>query len=142
MTQPHEFSALEQYRLLQRRELGAVELTKHYLDRIAAQDQGLGAFYAVTADRAVERARFVEERLPRSTRLWGLPFADKDLWNRAGVRTSYGSRAFDAFVPDTSDELPRTLDDAGGISLGKTATPEFGMTSYTESLVAPPAHNP
>ncbi|MCU1534829.1 MAG: amidase, partial [Glaciihabitans sp.] len=71
-----------------------------------------------------------------------LPFADKDLTRRAGVRTTFGSRVFADFVPDESDELPRVLDAAGGISLGKTNAPEFGMPSYTESLVAPPARNP
>jgi amidase len=142
MTSPHELSALDQYRLLQRRELGVVELTRHYLDRIDALNDDVGAFFTVTADRALERAQHVEQHVPRSTRLWGLPFADKDLWRRQGVRTTFGSRAFDGFVPEASDELPRVLDEAGGVSLGKTATPEFGMTSHSETLVAPPARNP
>jgi amidase len=41
-----------------------------------------------------------------------------------------------------SSELVEVLDDAGGISLGKTNAPEFGLPSYTESLVAPPARTP
>jgi amidase len=142
MTSPHELSALDQYRLLQRRELGVVELTRHYLERIEARNGALGAFFTVTAEQAVERARHVEKNVPRSGRLWGLPFADKDLWRRKGVRTTFGSRAFADFVPENTDELPRVLDEAGGISLGKTATPEFGMTTHTETLVAPPARNP
>jgi amidase len=142
MTSPHEFSALDQYRLLQRREIGVVELTRHYLERIEARNAALGAFFTVTAEQAIERARHVEENVPRSRRLWGLPFADKDLWRRQGVRTTFGSRTFADFVPEGTDELPRVLDEAGGISLGKTATPEFGMPSHSESLVAPPARNP
>lgn len=142
MTSPHELPALDQYRLLQRGELGVVELTRHYLDRIEERNGALGAFFTVTAERALERARHVEENVPRSTRLWGLPFADKDLWRRQGVRTTFGSRAFADFVPSTTDELPRVLDEAGGVSLGKTATPEFGMTSHTETVVGPPARNP
>ena len=142
MTSPHELSALDQYRLVQRRELGVVELTRHYLDRIEARNGELGAFFTVTAERALKRARHVEECVPRSTRLWGLPFADKDLWRREGVRTTFGSRAFADFIPESTDELPRVLDEAGAVSLGKTATPEFGMTSHTETVVAPPARNP
>jgi len=142
MTAPHEFSALDQYRLLQRGELGVVELTRHYLDRIEAHNGELGAFFTVTAERALERARHVESHVPRSTRLWGMPFADKDLWRREGVRTTFGSRAFADSVPETSDELPRVLDEAGGVSLGKTATPEFGMTSHSETALAPAARNP
>jgi len=142
MTSPHELSALDQYRLLQRRELGVVELTRHYLDRIESRNERLGAFFTVSPEAALQRARHVEETVPRSTRLWGLPFADKDLWRRQGVRTTFGSRAFADFVPESTDEIPRVLDEAGGISLGKTATPEFGMTSHSETVIAPPARNP
>src|SRR5690606_15440774 len=46
------------------------------------------------------------------------------------------------FVPETSGEAAALLDEAGGISLGKTNTPEFGLTGYTESQVAPPARDP
>jgi len=142
MTSPHELSALDQYRLLQRRELGVVELTRHYLDRIESRNALFGAFFTVTPELALQRARHVEDAVPRSTRLWGLPFADKDLWRRQGVRTTFGSRAFADYVSETTDEIPRVLDEAGGVSLGKTATPEFGMTSHSETVIAPPARNP
>jgi amidase len=46
------------------------------------------------------------------------------------------------YIPEVSDDLVRVLDDAGSVSLGKTTTPEFGLPSYTESLVAAPARNP
>jgi amidase len=36
----------------------------------------------------------------------------------------------------------QALDAAGGVSLGKTSTPEFGLSSYTEGLAGPPARNP
>jgi amidase len=49
-----------------------------------------------------------------------------------------GSRLFENFVPEESDEIVEVLDAAGAISLGKTNAPEFGLPSYTESLVAPP----
>jgi amidase len=142
MTEPHELTALEQYRLLQRGEIGAVELTQHYLERIERLNPRLGAFHTVTGEAALQRAEVLEQTVPRSARLWGLPFADKDLWRRRGVRTTFGSRAFSDFVPDASDELPTVLDEAGAISLGKSATPEFGMPSYTETRVAPPTRNP
>ncbi len=80
--------------------------------------------------------------VPRAAALWGLPVAEKDLWARAGVRTTYGSRLFDSHVPTTSDEIVTVLDAAGAVSLGTTNAPEFGMASYTESLVAPPARTP
>ncbi|WP_291044825.1 amidase [Herbiconiux sp.] len=138
----HDLSALEQYRLLQRGDLGVLEVTDHYLARIERLDGELGAFHTVTAERARERARALEASDDRTAPLWGLPAADKDLARRAGVRTTFGSRLFEQFVPEKSDEIVEQLDAAGTVGLGKTATPEFGLSSYTESLVAPPARNP
>src|SRR5690554_5718131 len=142
MVELHRLTAREQATALQRGEVSPLDLADHYLDRIERLDGGLGAFVTVTADTGRERARTLPERMPRTAPLWGLPFADKDLSNRAGVPTGYGSRLMAGFVPEVSDELPAALDAAGAISLGKTNTQEFGMPSYTETLVAPPARNP
>jgi amidase len=142
----HHLSAQEQWDWLQRGEITPTELTEHYLARIerldGGSDGGLGAFVTVTADAALERARIQTAEGPGPAPLWGLPFADKDLVDRAGVPTGYGSRLTRGYVPEVSDELVQVLDDAGGISLGKTNAPEFGLPSYTESLVAPPARDP
>jgi amidase len=138
----HHLSAQEQWDWLQRGEITPTELARHYLSRIERLDPGLGAFVTVTADAALARAAELADAVPKTAPLWGLPFADKDLVDRAGVPTGYGSRLMTGFVPDTSHELVRVLDAAGGVSLGKTSAPEFGLPSYTESLVAPPARNP
>jgi len=140
----HDLSALEQLNRLRRGELSPRELVDHYLDRIERIDSGengLGAFVEVTADAARARADAIGG-LPKALALWGLPLADKDLVDRAGVPTRYGSRAFADHVPDASDDLVEVLDAAGAISLGKTATPEFGMPSYTEPAAGRPARNP
>ncbi|MFB2581789.1 amidase [Herbiconiux sp. P15] len=138
----HDLSALEQYRLVQRRELGVLELTDHYLERIERLDPSLGAFHTVTAEKARQRARDLDSADDRTAPLFGLPSGDKDLARRAGVRTTFGSRLFEHVVPEASDEIVRQLDAAGTVSLGKTATPEFGLSGYTESSVAPPARDP
>lgn len=142
MTELHEYTALELHQLLQRREVSPVEVAGHYLDRIERLDGAIGAFAEVTRDAALDRARFVAEHVPTAAPLWGMPLADKDLHRRAGVPARFGSRAFTDFVPDESDELVRAVDDAGAVSLGKSATPEFGLPSYTEGLVGPPTRNP
>ncbi|KRE26107.1 amidase [Agromyces sp. Soil535] len=142
MTELHEYTALELHQLLQRRQVSPVELAQHYLDRIARLDGAVGAFAAVTPDTALARARHVEEHVPTAAPLWGLPLADKDLHRRAGVPARFGSRAFADFVPDDSDDLVEAVDLAGAVSLGKSATPEFGLPSYTEGLAGPPTRNP
>jgi amidase len=142
MAELHELTALEQWQALQRSEVSPTELAEHYLRRIDALNPALGAFVTVTTDAALRTALHVESAVPRTAPLWGLPFGDKDLQLRAGVPAKHGSRLMADFVPDESDELVQALDDAGGVSLGKTNTPEFGLPSYTESLAAPPARNP
>ncbi len=141
MFELHHLTALEQLDWLRRGDVTPVELAAHYLDRIERLDGGLGAFVTVTPQLALERAALVQS-LPRVLALWGLPLADKDLAMRAGVPTRYGSRLMADFVPESSDEIVELVDAAGSVSLGKTNTPEFGMPSYTESLIAPPARTP
>ncbi|MCU1584606.1 MAG: amidase [Microbacteriaceae bacterium] len=138
----HHLSAQEQWDWLQRGEVTPTELAAHYLERIERLDGSLGAFATVTPEAALDRARAVADDVPKSAALWGLPVGDKDLVDRAGIPSGYGSRLMRSYIPEVSDDLVRVLDDAGSVSLGKTSTPEFGLPSYTESLVAAPARNP
>ncbi|GAA1059607.1 amidase [Agromyces bracchium] len=138
----HEYTALELHQLLQRGEVTPLEATEHYLGRIERLDHEVGAFALVTPDAARERAGLVQRDLAHAAPLWGMPLADKDLHPRAGVVTAFGSRAFAGDVPDASDDLVRDVDAAGAVSLGKTATPEFGLPSYTEPLAGRAARNP
>ncbi|SMH46639.1 amidase [Rathayibacter oskolensis] len=143
MFELHHLSAQEQWDWLQRGEVTPLELVDHYLARIERWNGELGAFTTVTPELARARAASLAAgAVPRTAALWGLPSGDKDLWRRAGVRTTSGSLLRADFVPDASDEIVDVLDAAGAVSLGKTAAPEFGMPSYTESRVGPPAVTP
>ncbi|WP_166981195.1 amidase [Paramicrobacterium fandaimingii] len=142
MAELHDLSALDLWRALQAGDTSPTEVTVHALDRAERLNAHLGAFVTVTADAARQRAADVESGRARTGRLWGLPLADKDLVNRAGVATGFGSRAFHGVVAAASDELVDVLDAAGAISIGKTATPEFGLAGYTEPLATGPVRNP
>jgi len=142
MSELHHLTAQEQWDRLRRGDVTPRELAEHHLARIERLDPALGAFVTVTADRALERADALLAAGPTTAPLWGLPLADKDLWDRAGVPTHAGSRLSRGRVPEASGELVAALDEAGAVSLGKTATPEFGLTGYTESRVGPPTRTP
>ncbi|WP_372733973.1 amidase [Nocardioides sp.] len=140
MAELHDLSALEQADLVRRREVSALELTEHYLERTQRLDD-VGAFITVTSELALERAR----ALPVGDQdgpLHGVPTAIKDLNLTAGVPTAFGSPAFADFVPDVSDAVTLAIESAGMISLGKTSTPEFGSPCYTEPEGYPPAVTP
>lgn len=142
MTELHDLFAWQQRAALAAGDVSPTELTEHYLARIAERNAGLGALVEVTAASALARARALQATGDDGSALWGLPLADKDLSSRAGVPTRYGSRAFEDFVPVTSDPIVLALDRAGAVSLGKTATPEFGMVGYTESTLHGATLNP
>lgn len=142
MFELHHLSALEQGEWLRRGRITPRELVEHYLARIEQHNPAIGALTVVQAERALARADELGHGTTRSAPLWGIPFADKELVQRAGQRTTFGSRLRADHIAPTSDELVEHLDAAGAISLGATAAPEFGMPSYTESRVSPPARLP
>lgn len=145
MPELHELTATEQLRLIAAGELSSRELVDHYLERIAARNGELAAFITVTSDDARAAASRADERQAAGEPLGilhGLPIAFKDLTDTAGVRTTYGSAAFENNVPTRDAGMVRAMNDAGAVSLGKTNVPEFGLTGYSENLIAPPARLP
>ncbi len=138
MPQLHDLTALEQAAAVRAGELSPAELVEHYAGRIERLDGGLGAFVTLTLDAARAQAA---GPLPAGP-LAGVPIGIKDLNLTAGVPTGFGSRAMAGYVPTVSDFVVDKLREAGTISLGKTATPEFGLPCYTETEVGPPTRNP
>lgn len=141
MFELHHLTAVEQLDWLRRGEVTPRELAEHYLARVSRLDAQLGAFAVVDADAARRTAEGVTTR-SRALPLWGLPLADKNLVARRGRVSDFGSRAFAGRIPEESDAIALTLDDAGSVSLGATMAPEFGFPSYTEPLAGRPARNP
>jgi amidase len=124
-------------------EISARELVDAALARIDEKNPSVSAVVTLAADSARERAEAMDRGLIDPGILWGLPFLDKDLTQRAGLPTGAGSLVRrDSPVAASTDPLAQQLDDAGGISVGKSAVCEFGLTSYTESAVFPPTRNP
>jgi len=73
----------------------------------------------------------------------GVPMLLKDLVaTMAGVPTGSGNRRLRTLPWPHDSELVRRLRAAGGVILGKTNTPEFGLTPYTEPETFGPTANP
>jgi amidase len=142
----HDLTALEQGELVRRGEVSPLELTEHYLARAHRVDDGpetVGAFVTITDDLARARAAGLD-KIARGagSPLRGVPTAIKDLNLTEGIRTTFGSPVFADFVPDVSDAVTLAIEAAGMVSLGKTATPEFGSPCYTEPEGRPPSVTP
>jgi len=128
--------------LVARRELRAREVVETYLRRIEALNPKLDAFVTVTAEHALTYAVRLDSTVPGSLPLFGVPFSIKDLTWTKGIRTTFGSRNYASFVPPADAEIVVRLRRAGGVLLGKTATPEYGGRPTTEGGLCPPARNP
>jgi amidase len=73
----------------------------------------------------------------------GVPFLLKDLIGAyAGVKLTWGCRAYKDYVPDFDSELVKRFKKTGVITLGKTNTPEFGLMGITEPELFGPTRNP
>jgi len=134
-------SAVEQARLVREREISSTELVQLYLDRIARIDPQLNAFVTVCSEDALAQSAAVDEGEGEAP-FRGVPIAVKDLTATSGIRTTFSSRAYADFVPDYDTAVVRRLREAGFVIVGKTNTPEFGTTAFTESDLNGATRNP
>ncbi|MDT4935278.1 MAG: amidase [Pseudonocardiales bacterium] len=148
MVELHDLTALDCAAAVRRREVSPVELVEHALGRIERLDRQVGAFVTLTPDAALAQAKQAERAVLAAQDpsalppLLGVPTAIKDLNMTAGVPTKLGSRAYADWIPELDDNIVTLLRAAGTISVGKTATPEFGLPCYTETDIGPPARTP
>ncbi|MCB1734087.1 MAG: Asp-tRNA(Asn)/Glu-tRNA(Gln) amidotransferase subunit GatA [Gammaproteobacteria bacterium] len=140
----HEKTLAELAAGLRAREYRSEELTRHFLDRIAAHDGTLNSFITVTPERALEQARAADARIAAGETgpLLGVPIAHKDIFCTNGVRTSCGSKMLDKFVAPYDATVVEKLDAAGVVTLGKTNMDEFAMGSSNETSFYGPVRNP
>jgi aspartyl-tRNA(Asn)/glutamyl-tRNA(Gln) amidotransferase subunit A len=144
-TDLHFLTIAEAAGLIERRQLSPVALTRAFLDRIAAIDPQLNAYLLVTADQALDQARNAEAEIMAGKYrgpMHGIPFALKDIYCTAGIRTTSHSHTRADYVPDFDATTVTKLREAGAILLGKLATHEFAHGGPSFDLPWPPARNP
>jgi len=134
-------SAVEQARLVRARDVSSTELVQLYLERIARLDPELNAFVTVRGEDALAEAATIDNTTGGGP-FRGVPIAVKDLTPTAGIRTTFSSHAYADFVPDYDTAVVRRIREAGFVIVGKTNTPEFGTTAFTESDLNGATKNP
>lgn len=124
--------------------LTPLDVTAAYLARIDRENGRLGAFVTVSRDRAVDETRRLLRGGGTFARgpLYGAPVAHKDLFRTRGVRTTGGSKLYDALVPEDDADLVARCSAAGAVLLGKTNTHELGGGTTTINPFTGTTHNP
>ncbi len=97
---------------------------------------------AVVVDLEKEARAAIDAGLPEGP-LRGVPYLLKDLYMLLeGAPITNGSRLYADCVPDHDSEYVRRFKQAGLVIFGRTASPEFGLTTTTESALHGDTHNP
>ncbi len=125
-------------RALAAREVSAVELARHFLARIDAQ-QAIGAFVAIDPEVTLAQAGAADALLAsgNAPRLAGVPIAHKDIFTTRDFVTTAGSRMLAGYRSPFDATVVRRLAEAGTVTLGKLSCDEFAMGSANENVAVP-----
>ena len=140
----HNLTIAELVAGLRSKTFTSVELTQHFLARIANLNADYNAVITVTAEQALAAAAAADKRLAagNAPALCGVPMLHKDIFCTNGVRTSCGSKMLDNFVPPYDATVVENFARDGAVILCKTNMDEFAMGSSNETSYYGPVKNP
>ena len=143
----HDLGVAELAARLTAREVSSVEVTQHFLTRIASHE-GLGAFLATDTAVSLAQARAADARLAQGERspLLGVPLAHKDVFVTRDFPTTAGSKMLEHYCSPFDATVVAKLGvgqgGAGMVTLGKLNCDEFAMGSGNENSAFKPVKNP
>ena len=138
-------SSTELRRLIDRKEVSIVEVVEYFYSRIEDLNPQLNAYLALCPDEALAAAEEAQDAVQRGDPLGplhGIPVSVKDLEMTKGIPTTLGSTVFNHRTPDLDSVVVERVRQAGAIILGKTNTPEFGLSGTTENNLGDACRNP
>ena len=133
------YDAVGLAQLVRTRQVSPRELVDASIERIEALNPRLNA----VVHKMYTSARTLADAPLGDGPFHGVPFLLKDLvsWYQGEPVTS-GSRLFKDWIAPHDTEIVKRYRKSGVIVLGKTNTPEFGLTPYTEPELFGPTMNP
>jgi Asp-tRNA(Asn)/Glu-tRNA(Gln) amidotransferase A subunit family amidase len=126
--------AVELRDMIRKKLISPVELVETFLERIEKVNPEINAYCTVASELARKRAKEIESAIMRGDKigpLGGIPVSIKDVTLTAGIRTTFGSKLYENFVPAEDELIVERIKKAGGIIIGKTNTPEFASVGAT-----------
>jgi len=121
-------------RLLERKEVSAVELATLMLARIE-RHRGLNAFLDVRPEVTLAQAQAADTRRARGETgaLLGVPIAHKDIFVTRGWASTASSKILEGYMSPFDATVVENLSRAGMVCLGKLNCDEFAMGSSNEN---------
>ncbi len=131
----HELTIQKACKLLKKKEISSIDLTRAVLDRIDAVEKRVGAYITIARETAMEQAGLADRAISEGniSPLTGIPLAIKDLICTEGLRTTCASKILENFVPPYDAFVIKKLKKAGAVIVGKVNMDEFAMGSSTEN---------
>ncbi|KJK12273.1 amidase [Terrabacter sp. 28] len=129
---PASLTATELVRAYAVGDLSPVEVLRDVADVIATREPELNAFWQLDLQGAETSARASEKRWRRSEPagpIDGVPVTIKENLGRAGVPMPAGNAGVEPVVPTRSSPVAERIDESGGVVLGSTVMPDWGMLS-------------
>jgi len=128
------------------REITIQDIIQTSFDRIETTDSLIHSFVKLSKDKALNKAKEYDSKLLKGQkvgRLYGLPFANKDLICLKDFPTTCCSNILKDYRPPyNAFVIERLVEQEGAIHIGNTNMDEFAMGSSTESSCYGPTYNP
>lgn len=141
----HHQSATTLHKLFVTGESSAVAITEAFLDHVGRIDHQVGAFLAVLGERALTKARALDQKRAQKAplgKLAGVPVALKDIIHIKHEVTTCASRFLANYKAGFDATVTRLLEEQDAIIIGKTNLDEFAMGSSTENSAYQLTRNP
>ena len=126
-------------------ELTSQEITEAVIERIQKVNPIINAFCTPTFELAREMAKISDDKVKKGQKLGkieGIPTSIKDETLTKGIRTTFGSKLYENFIPPEDALVVKRLKEDGCVILGKTNTPAFGYKGVTDNKIFGATKNP
>ena len=128
--------------LLHAKQISAVELTAHFLQRAQASD--LNAFLHIDPALSLAQAAAADARFANDSAgpLTGIPIAHKDIFVTEHWCSTAGSKMLANYTSPFNATVVERFNDAGMVTLGKLNCDEFAMGSSNQNSAFGAVRNP
>lgn len=124
-------------------EVSILDLLDTLLQRIEKVNPKINAI-VILNDKLYEDANNLEKEAKKGIEkpLLGIPITIKDNIVTEGLKTTYGSKLYENWIPSEDAVVVERLREADALIIGKTNLPEFALVAITDNPLFGPTKNP